>query len=148
MQRGVGHEVLWVIRDCLTGEPLLARSMLSGTKADLAALLREVKDALPLAAQRMGRREAWTLRQQRRELDPERLEQADWQNSHGTSTMEMADTSTVAGARACLLRLFSHSQLPAALTSGDSTPRCGCLGSGRHVLWFPDVSQVFAAWYD
>src|SRR5207248_5626462 len=41
-------EVLWVIRDCLTGEPLLARSLLSGTEADLAILLREVKDALPV----------------------------------------------------------------------------------------------------
>ena len=46
MQPDVGHEVLWVIRDCLTGEPLLARSLLSGTEADLAALLREVKEAL------------------------------------------------------------------------------------------------------
>ena len=48
MQPDVGHEVLWVIRDCLTGEPLLARSLLSGTEADLAALLREVEDALPV----------------------------------------------------------------------------------------------------
>ena len=48
MQPDVGHEVLWVIRDCLSGEPLLARSLLSGTEADLAALLREVKDALPV----------------------------------------------------------------------------------------------------
>jgi hypothetical protein len=48
MQPDVGHEVLWVIRDCLTGEPLLARSLLSGTEADLAALLREVQEALPV----------------------------------------------------------------------------------------------------
>src|SRR5215212_4101023 len=48
MQPDVGHEVLWVIRDCLTGEPLLARSLLSGTEADLAVLLREVQDALPV----------------------------------------------------------------------------------------------------
>ena len=48
MQPDVGHEVLWVIRDCLSGEPLLARSLLSGTEADLAALLREVKEALPV----------------------------------------------------------------------------------------------------
>jgi hypothetical protein len=47
MQPDVGHEVLWVLRDCLTGEPLLARSLLSATEADLAVLLREVKDALP-----------------------------------------------------------------------------------------------------
>ena len=48
MQPDVGHEVLWVIRDCLSGEPLLARSLLSATEADLAPLLREVKEALPL----------------------------------------------------------------------------------------------------
>ncbi len=48
MQPDVGHEVLWVIRDCLTGEPLLARSLLSGTEADLAELLGEVQDALPV----------------------------------------------------------------------------------------------------
>jgi hypothetical protein len=48
LQPDVGHEVLWVLRDCLTGEPLLARSLLSATEADLAALLREVKDALPV----------------------------------------------------------------------------------------------------
>ncbi len=48
MQPDVGHEVLWVVRDCLTGEPLLARSLLSATEADLAILLREVEDALPV----------------------------------------------------------------------------------------------------
>ena len=48
MQPDVGHEVLWVIRDCLTGEPLLARSLLSATAADLAPLLHEVKAALPV----------------------------------------------------------------------------------------------------
>jgi hypothetical protein len=31
LQPDVGHEVLWVIRDCLSGEVLLARSLLSGT---------------------------------------------------------------------------------------------------------------------
>src|SRR5205823_7894769 len=29
MQPDVGHEVLWVLRDCLSGEVLLARSLLS-----------------------------------------------------------------------------------------------------------------------
>jgi hypothetical protein len=42
----VGHEVLWVIRDCISGEILLARSLLSGTQADLAGLLGEVKGRL------------------------------------------------------------------------------------------------------
>src|SRR3954451_19804664 len=41
LQPDVGHEVLWVIRDCLSGEVLLARSLLSSTQDDLAALLTE-----------------------------------------------------------------------------------------------------------
>jgi hypothetical protein len=45
LQPDVGHEVLWVVRDCLSGEVLLARSLLSGTADDLAPLLREVADA-------------------------------------------------------------------------------------------------------
>ncbi len=48
MQPDVGHEVLWVLRDCLSGEVLLARSLLSSTQKDLAALLREVTEALPV----------------------------------------------------------------------------------------------------
>ena len=48
LQPDVGHEVLWVLRDCLSGAVLLARSLLSGTQGDLAALLREVKAALPV----------------------------------------------------------------------------------------------------
>src|SRR5579859_1400852 len=46
MQPDVGHEVLWVLRDCLSGEVLLARSLLSGRQEDLAALLRQVRDAI------------------------------------------------------------------------------------------------------
>jgi hypothetical protein len=46
LQPDVGHEVLWVVRDCLSGEVLLARSLLSGTAADLVPLLREVADAV------------------------------------------------------------------------------------------------------
>jgi hypothetical protein len=46
LQPDVGHEVLWVIRDVLSGEVLLARSLLSSSQDDLAKLLREVKDAL------------------------------------------------------------------------------------------------------
>jgi len=48
MQPQMGHEVLWVIRDCLSGEVLLARTLLSATQDDLAALLREVHEALPV----------------------------------------------------------------------------------------------------
>jgi hypothetical protein len=46
LQPDVGHEVLWVLRDCLSGEVLLARSLLGATEADLAGLLREVVTAL------------------------------------------------------------------------------------------------------
>ena len=46
LQPDVGHEVLWVIRDVLSGEALLARSLLSSTQDDLAKLIGEVKDAL------------------------------------------------------------------------------------------------------
>src|SRR5215217_6591683 len=41
LQPDVGHEVLWVVRDCLSGAVLLARSLLSATTKDLAPLLRE-----------------------------------------------------------------------------------------------------------
>jgi hypothetical protein len=46
MQPDVGHEVLWVVRECLSGEVLLARSLLGGTQGEIAPLLREVADAL------------------------------------------------------------------------------------------------------
>src|ERR687884_1068160 len=46
LQPDVGHEVLWVVRDCLSGRVLLARGLLSGTAADLAPLLREVAQAI------------------------------------------------------------------------------------------------------
>jgi hypothetical protein len=48
LQPDMGHEVLWMLRDCLSGEVLLARSVLGATQADIAALLREVADALPV----------------------------------------------------------------------------------------------------
>ena len=46
LQPDVGHEVLWVLRDCISGEVLLAQSMLSATEKDLAGLIRKVKRAL------------------------------------------------------------------------------------------------------
>ncbi len=51
LQPDVGHEVLWVLRDCLSGEVLLARSLLGATEADLVPLLREAADAagVPIA---------------------------------------------------------------------------------------------------
>jgi hypothetical protein len=48
LQPDVGHEVLWVLRDTLSGEVLLARALLGATKEDLAPLLREVKVRLPV----------------------------------------------------------------------------------------------------
>ena len=48
LQPDVGHEVLWVLRDCLSGEILLARSLLSSTAKDLAGLIGEVHQALPV----------------------------------------------------------------------------------------------------
>jgi hypothetical protein len=46
LQPDVGHEVLWVLRDCLSGEVLLARSLLSARQDDLAGLLGQVRDAV------------------------------------------------------------------------------------------------------
>ena len=46
LQPDVGHEVLWVLRDVLSGEVLLAKSLLSSTQDDLAKLIGEVKAAL------------------------------------------------------------------------------------------------------
>jgi hypothetical protein len=46
LQPDVGHEVLWVLRDCISGEILLAKSLLSSTQNDLAGLLGEVKERL------------------------------------------------------------------------------------------------------
>lgn len=46
LQPDVGHEVLWVLRDCLSGEILLARSLLSGRQKDLAELIRTVANVL------------------------------------------------------------------------------------------------------
>jgi hypothetical protein len=46
LQPDVGHEVLWVVRECLSGEILLARSLLSATEESLSGLLREVLERL------------------------------------------------------------------------------------------------------
>jgi len=45
LQPDVGHEVLWVIRDVLSGEILLAKSLLSARNQDLAELLTRVRSA-------------------------------------------------------------------------------------------------------
>lgn len=48
LQPDVGHEVLWVLRDVLSGEILLAKSLLSARNSDLAALLEQVKTNCPV----------------------------------------------------------------------------------------------------
>ena len=49
LQPDVGHEVLWVIRDVLSGEILLAKSLLSARNQDLADLLLAVKASCPVS---------------------------------------------------------------------------------------------------
>lgn len=48
LQPDVGHEVLWVLRDVLSGAILTARSLLSSDQSELGALLRQVREALPV----------------------------------------------------------------------------------------------------
>ena len=47
LQPQVGHEVLWVIRDCLSESILLARSLLSSREEDISKMLCEVVAKLP-----------------------------------------------------------------------------------------------------
>lgn len=47
LQPQVGHEVLWVIRDCISESILLARSLLSSRSEEIASMLFEVVEALP-----------------------------------------------------------------------------------------------------
>ena len=56
LQPDVGHEVLWVLRDCLSGEILLAKSLLSSTAKDLAGLITEVQNGPARADHRRGLR--------------------------------------------------------------------------------------------
>ena len=48
LQPDVGHEVLWILRDVLSGEILLAKSLLSARNQDLATLLEQVKANCPV----------------------------------------------------------------------------------------------------
>jgi len=48
LQPDQGHEVLWVLRDVLSGTVLLARSLLGAREADLVPLLQDVAAALPV----------------------------------------------------------------------------------------------------
>jgi hypothetical protein len=46
LQPDVGHEVLWVVRDVVSGEVLFARSLLGATADDLVPLLEETRTIL------------------------------------------------------------------------------------------------------
>lgn len=46
LQPDVGHEVLWVLRDCLSGQVLLTASQLSARQPDLVELIEQVRDGL------------------------------------------------------------------------------------------------------
>ncbi|MBV8236284.1 MAG: ISNCY family transposase [Acidimicrobiia bacterium] len=48
LQPDVGPEVLWVVRDCLSGEILLAQGLLSSTARDRAGLIDPVRKAPPV----------------------------------------------------------------------------------------------------
>jgi hypothetical protein len=48
LQPDVGHALLWVLRDCLSGEGLLARSLRSARPEDRAALIATVRGRLPV----------------------------------------------------------------------------------------------------
>jgi hypothetical protein len=62
LQPDVGHEVLWIVRDCVSGEILRARSMLSATTADLTTLLREVAKALRVPVTGVISDGQWSIR--------------------------------------------------------------------------------------
>lgn len=53
LQPDVGHEVLWVLRDVISGEILLARSLLSSCSEDLKALIEEAVSGLALEVVRV-----------------------------------------------------------------------------------------------
>ncbi len=72
LQPDVGHEVLWVLRDVLSGEVLLARSLLSSRQDDLAKLIGEVKAGVAGADRRGGLRRPGLDPQRGREGGPRR----------------------------------------------------------------------------
>ena len=54
LQPDVGNEVLYVVREVISHEILLARPLLSSAKQDLAALLQEVKEMIPKSVEVKG----------------------------------------------------------------------------------------------
>ena len=51
LQPDVGHEVLWVLRDVLSGEVLLARALLGSGEEQLVPLFQDVQITLDVTAQ-------------------------------------------------------------------------------------------------
>ena len=62
LQPDVGHEVLWVVRDCLSGEVLSAKSLLSARQRDLAELLGAVAEAAGVPVQAVVSDGQWSVR--------------------------------------------------------------------------------------
>ena len=54
LQPDVGHEILWLIRDVVSGEVLLARRLLFACQGDLATMLREAIAGLEALVVRVG----------------------------------------------------------------------------------------------
>ena len=48
LQPAKGQEVLWVLRECVSGEVLLAKRLLGATEEDLVPLIEQVHKALPV----------------------------------------------------------------------------------------------------
>ncbi len=55
-------QVLWIVRDCVSGEILRARTMLSATTADLTTLLREVVNGLRVPVTGVISDGQWSIR--------------------------------------------------------------------------------------
>lgn len=71
MQPDVGHEVLWVIRDCVSQEILLAKTILSSNSAELKQILIEVAEQLPVPIKGIVSDGQQSIRKAVREAFPE-----------------------------------------------------------------------------
>lgn len=71
MQPDVGHEVLWVIRDCISQEILLAKTILSSRGEELKQILTEVAQKLPVPIKGIVSDGQQSIRKAVREAFPE-----------------------------------------------------------------------------
>jgi hypothetical protein len=104
LQPDVGHEVLWVIRDCLSGLIVLARSLLSGRAQDLAALLREAVDAVGVPVIGVISDGQTSIRQVLSGLAPASIACAEMKPRCGQAASRMANTVTLLRRRSSLRR--------------------------------------------